>query len=201
MLEELRGFLAPSRGDVLDPSVRAVPGEGLNIPIWLLGSSDFSAQLAGYLGLPFAFAGQFAAENTQIAFSAYRRSFQASTVLEEPFAMLGVNIVAADTDGKAEYLSTTSQQKYLQMVRGRIHLTQMMGPVESMEDLYWDEREKFAVEGRLQGAIVGGPDVVREKLQALMEATQADELIIQSEVFHHPDRLRSYEIIAAAARA
>lgn len=201
MLGELLGFLASPGGNQVNSGVRAIPGEGLTIPIWLLGSSDFSAQLAGHLGLPFAFAGQFAAENTQLALYAYRQSFQASAVLSRPYAMLGVNVVAADTDEKARYLSTTSQQKFLQMVRGRIHTAQMAPPVDSMEKLYRDEREQLLVERRVQDSIVGSPATVRERLETLLHETQADELIIQSEIYDHVHRLRSYEIIASATQS
>ncbi len=196
MLGELREFFDESAENPSNPGVTAVPGHGLKVPLWLLGSSDFSAHLAGSLGLPFAFAGQFAAENTHIALRVYRENFQPSSTLSEPFAMLGVNVMAAETDEKARFLSTTSQQKFLQMVRGQIQATQMQPPVESMMRLYGDEREKLWVEHRLQSSIVGGPERIKEQLQALLDSTQANELIIQSEAFHHADRLRSYEIVA-----
>jgi len=196
MLRELREYLQTAPGQVPSTGARAIPAEGLTIPVWLLGSSDFSAQLAGYLGLPFAHAGQFAPENTEIALRAYRESFQPSPSLQEPYAMLGVNVIAADTDEKAAYLATTQQQKSLQLIRGRISSAQMMPPVDSMEGL-WTDEERVMVQSRLASSIIGSPEVVRKRLQALQDQTQADEFIINGEVFHHADRLRSFEIIGS----
>ncbi len=195
MLEELRGYFGPAGDGRNFTPVRSIPSQGVTVPIWLLGSSDFSAQLAGYLGLPFAFAGQFAAENTQLALNAYRQSFQPSEVLQQPYAMVGVNVVAADTDEEADFLSTTQQQKFLQMIRGRIQTAQMVPPVNTMEGL-WEEHEKEAVLSRLASSIVGGPDRVRERLLQFLDSTAADEVIINAEIFHHADRLHSYEIVA-----
>ncbi|NMP22473.1 LLM class flavin-dependent oxidoreductase [Sulfobacillus harzensis] len=193
LLEELRGYFSSQAST---RAVRSIPAEGMNVPIWLLGSSDYSAQLAGYLGLPFAHAGQFAAENTQMALDAYRSSFRPSAVLQEPYVMLGVSVVAADTTEKARYLSTTQQQKLLQLIRGRLKTAQMAPPVANMEPL-WDDQEKAMVEGRLRASIIGDAPTVRAGLQSLLDATQADELIITSEIYHHADRLRSYEIVGS----
>ncbi len=197
LLDELRSYFEVNREGMAEGRVRAIPGRGLTVPIWLLGSSDFSAQLAAHLGLPFAFAGHFAAENTQIALSLYRSYFQPSAVLERPYAMLGVSVIAADSDEQAKYLATTPMQKYLQILRGKINAAQMMPPVDSMTALYWDERERDAIEKRFANAIVGSPSMVKERLGQLLETTQADELIIQSEIFNHDDRLHSYEILAS----
>lgn len=191
LLEELRRYFEPNRSSA---GVRAMPAEGADVPIWLLGSSDYSAQLAGSLGLPFAHAGQFAAENTERALAAYRSSFRPSKVLQQPYAILGVSVVAADTMEKARYLSTTLQQRLLAMIRGRLRTSQMVPPVESMDGL-WDDGEKAMVESRMRAAIIGDPTTVGEQLASLIEATQVDELIITSDIYDHADRLRSFEII------
>lgn len=189
-LSELRSYLNPSLSD--SRHVRAIPGEGLNIPIWLLGSSDFSAQLAGRLGLPFAFASHFSPDNTLPALQLYRSSFIPSEVLNEPYAMVGVNVIAADTDEKARWLATSMQQQFLNLVRGRPG--QLNPPVANMDDL-WSDYEKAAIEQQLGSSIIGSPGVVKEKLQAFLDVTQADELMINAQIFDHEARLRSYEIL------
>ncbi|HEY8606000.1 MAG TPA: LLM class flavin-dependent oxidoreductase [Noviherbaspirillum sp.] len=193
-LEELRDFLRP-RG--AQARVRAVPGEGLDIPIWLLGSSDFSAQLAGHLGLPFAFAGQFSPAYMQTALTLYRQRFQPSEVLQKPYAMVGINVYAADTAEQARYLSTSHQQMHVNLVRGVPG--QLPPPVESMDGL-WLPHEQASVEATLRASIIGDPATVRARLQAFIDETQADELIVNSMIFDHDARLRSYEILADARR-
>lgn len=191
MVAELRGYFQPYDGT---QRVRAIPGEGLShIPIWLLGSSGFSARLAGRLGLPFSFASHFAPENTMPALEIYRSSFQPSEVLDEPYVMLGMNVVAADTDEEAEKLSTSMQQQFLHLIRNKP--SKLQPPVDSMEGLY-TEFEKAALESRLRSSIIGGPKKVKEKLQAFIERTKANELIINAQIYDHEARLRSYEIIA-----
>lgn len=187
-LAELRAYLDPA----LASGVRAIPGEGLNIPIWLLGSSGFSAQLAGQLGLPFAFASHFSPDYTLPALQLYRNSFRPSEMLAEPYAMVGVNVIVADTDEKARWLATSQQQQFLSLVRGRPG--PLNPPVENM-DLLWSDYEKMAIEQQLRSSIVGSPQVVKEKLQAFLDDTQADEMMINSHIFDHQDRLRSYEIL------
>ncbi|HEY4390587.1 MAG TPA: LLM class flavin-dependent oxidoreductase, partial [Paenibacillus sp.] len=162
LLQELRTYFNPA---LAGPSgfrrVHAIPGEGLNMPIWLLGSSGFSAQLAGELGLPFAFAGQFSPGFILPALSMYRESFKPSEVLQEPYAMVGLNIIAADTDEQARKLATSQQQNFLNLVRGTPGL--LKPPVEDM-DVIWNEREKYAVDQQLGSSIVGGPASVKEQL-------------------------------------
>jgi len=191
-LAELRAYFKP-RGD--GPRVRAVPGEGLEVPIWLLGSSDYSAQLAGHLGLPFAFAGQFSPAYLQAALQLYRQCFQPSDVLDKPYAMVGLNVVAADSEREARRLLTTHQQMHVNLIRGVPG--QMPPPVESMDGL-WSPMEQASVEETLRASIVGDPDTVRRQLQAFVETTQADELIINAMIHDHAARLRSYEIAAQA---
>jgi luciferase family oxidoreductase group 1 len=193
-LEELRAYLRPRAASA---AVRAIPGEGLNIPIWLLGSSNFSAQLAAHLGLPFAFAGQFSPAYMMTALQLYRERFQPSDVLDAPYAMVGVNVFAADTEQEARYLSTSHQQMHLNLIRGIPG--QLPPPVASMESL-WQPHERVSVESTLRASMIGDPAMVKEQLRAFVEATQADELIINSMMFDHAARLRSYEIVADAWR-
>jgi luciferase family oxidoreductase group 1 len=189
LLDELRFFFQPAQPG---QSVRAIPGEGVNVPIWLLGSSDFSARLAAKLGLPFSFAGHFSPEG-MAAMRLYRDLFQPSETLKQPYSMIGVPVIAADTDALAERQSTTQQQKFLSVVRGR--RMQLQPPVDSMEGV-WNSVEKAAVRERLGASIVGGPDTVRSKLEALVAKTGADEVMIVSDFYALEDRIHSYEIVA-----
>ena len=175
-------------------TVRAVPGAGLQVPIWLLGSSTFSAQLAAMLGLPFAFASHFAPDQMHAALALYREGYQPSAEHPVPYAMLGVSVVAADDDRDATRLATSLQQQFLALQRGRP--VQLQAPVEDMSAL-WSEWERSAVERTLRQAIVGGPDTVERGLTRLIQQTGADELMITSHIFDHQARLRSYEIVAA----
>jgi luciferase family oxidoreductase group 1 len=188
-LAELRDYFSP----VETKPVRAIPGEGLNVPIWLLGSSGFSAQLAGHLGLPFAFASHFSPEYTIPALDLYRRSFQPSEVLEKPYAMVGVNVIAADTDERAKYLATSMQQQFLNLIRNKPG--QLQPPVESMDAL-WSPYEKAMLDKQLGSSIAGGPKTVEDKLQRFLDETQADEMIVNAMIYDHKERLRSFEIVA-----
>lgn len=178
--------------------VRAIPGEGLDIPIWLLGSSDFSARLAAQKGMHFSFASHFAPAFTVPALQLYRNNFEPSDSLKKPYAMIGLNVIAADTDEKAEYLATSIQQQFLSLTRGRPD--KLQPPVESMEHI-WTPEEKAAVEQSLdpKATIVGSPETVKEKLVNFIEETDADEVIINSTIYNHEDRMRSYEIVAEIA--
>lgn len=191
-LAELRAYFDPSltSGRV---NVRAIPGEGLNIPIWLLGSSGFSAQLAGQLGLPFAFASHFSPDNTLPALELYRRHFTPSEVLDQPYAMVGVNVIAADTDEKARWLATSMQQQFLNLIRNIPG--QLQPPVENMDDL-WNPYEMAALEQQLGSSIIGGPETVKEKLQEFLDETGTDEIMVNAQIFDHQERLRSFEIVA-----
>ena len=174
-------------------AVRAVPGTGLHVPIWLLGSSTFSAQLAATLGLPFAFASHFAPDQMHAALELYRSGYQPSAEHPAPYAMLGVSVVAADSDAEAHRLATSLQQQFLALQRGRP--VQLQPPVDSMDGL-WAEWERSAVQRTLRQAIVGGPDAVRRGLAAFVSSTNADELMITAHIHSHEARRRSYEIIA-----
>jgi luciferase family oxidoreductase group 1 len=192
-LAELRDFFNP----VETKPVRAIPGEGIQVPIWLLGSSGFSAQLAGSLGLPFAFASHFSPENTLAALDLYRRSFKPSEVLEKPYAMVGVNVIAADTNERAKFLATSMQQQFLNLVRNKP--SQLQPPVEDMNSL-WSVYEKAMLEKQLGSSIIGGPGLVKEKLQKFLDETQADEMIVNAMIYDHKERLRSYEIVAEVTK-
>ncbi|HVW79008.1 MAG TPA: LLM class flavin-dependent oxidoreductase [Alloacidobacterium sp.] len=194
LLAELRGLLAPPKPG---QAVRALPGAGLDIPIWLLGSSGFSAQLAGQLGLPFAFAGHFMPQNTLAALDIYRRSFRSSEVLDRPYSMVGVPVLAADTDEEARFLSSTEYINALRLVRNQ--LAPLSPPVTSVEGLA-NAFEDAAVESKRAAAIVGSKETVRRELELFLDETQADEVIITSNPYEHAARLRSYEIVAEIAK-
>ncbi|QJD82230.1 LLM class flavin-dependent oxidoreductase [Cohnella herbarum] len=192
LLSELRSYFNPEAG-TSNNIVRAIPGEGLNVPIWLLGSSGFSAQLAAQLGLPFAFASHFAPDYLMPALELYRSNFRPSAALDKPHVMVGIGITAADTEPVAKWLATSQQQAFLNMIRGRFG--QLPPPVDSMDGL-WSPHEEAALRRQFGYAVVGDKTQVRDRLQAVIEQTGADELIIASQIYDHQARLRSYEIIA-----
>jgi len=175
--------------------VRAIPGIGTHVPIWLLGSSLYSAQLAAHLGLPFAFASHFAPDLLLQALEVYRSTYRASAVWPKPYAMVGVNVVAADTDEEAARLFTSIQQRFLGMQRGqRGPLPRPIAPAE-MESL-WTPQEKAGVQRMLAATAAGSPQSVRRQLRAIVEQTSADELIVAGAIHDHAARLRSYELLA-----
>ncbi|HUS04818.1 MAG TPA: LLM class flavin-dependent oxidoreductase [Bryobacteraceae bacterium] len=173
--------------------VRAIPGEGTNVPVWLLGSSTYSAQLAAALGLPFAFASHFAPQQLLEAVSLYRQSFQPSKFLGTPYVMIGIPLVAADTEERARHLATTPYQRILALIRG--NPIYMVPPVDSMDGL-WNTQERALVERKLGAAVIGGPETIRGKLSSLLAATRADEAIFTSDLYEPSDRMRSYEVLA-----
>ena len=173
--------------------IRAVPGAGLKLPIWLLGSSLFSAQLAAALSLPFAFASHFAPDLLLPALQIYRAQFKPSDALARPYAMAGVGVFAADTDTEARRLITSAQQQFLNLRRGRPG--PVPPPVDSMDDL-WSPAERAGVEHALRYAIVGTPGAVKQGLDAFVAETHVDEVMITAQIYDHAARLRSYEIVA-----
>ncbi|MGA8133986.1 LLM class flavin-dependent oxidoreductase [Pseudomonas sp. MWU12-2037] len=187
---ELMGYLGPRTPE---QRVIAMPGTGTQVPVWLLGSSLFSAQLAGERGLPYAFASHFAPRYMHEAIRVYRNHFKPSAVLDKPYVMLGVPLVAADTDEKADYLATSVYQRILALMRGQ-SLVQRP-PVQTMDGL-WLPHEREAVASFLGLAMVGSPEKIRAKLEVLIEQTQADELIFTCDLYEHADRLHSYELLA-----
>jgi luciferase family oxidoreductase group 1 len=179
-------------------AVRAVPGAGLEVPVWLLGSSLYSAQLAAALGLPFAFASHFAPQLLMEAVEIYRATFRPSASLEKPYVMLGLNVVAADADAQAERLFTSSQQAFLNLRRGQP--APLPPPIDSSA-LDMNPRERAMLEETLAFAVVGSPTTVRFGLERFVERTGADELMITSQIYDHQARLHSYEIVASVAAA
>ncbi len=176
--------------------VQAVPGKGTNVPIWLLGSSGFSARLAAEKGLPFAFASHFSPDYTIPALKIYRDNFNASSFSSKPYAMVAVNVVAADTQERAEWLATSQQQQFLSITRG--NPAKLQPPVDDM-DTIWSPHEKTAVE-RIIGSdatIVGDITTVKEKLANFLTKTGADEAMVTSQIYNQADRIRSYEILGS----
>jgi luciferase family oxidoreductase group 1 len=190
-LRELMGYFRPGGPG---NGVHAIPGEGLNVPVWLLGSSDFSARLAAELGLPFAFASHFAPDYLHEALALYRRYFEPSEHLERPRVMVAANVFAADTDAAARRLFTSAQQQFLNLVRGTPGM--LPPPVESMDRL-WFSHERAQVERMTRCSAVGDADAVRRWLEGFVEATGADELILAGQIYDHAARLRSFEIAAS----
>jgi luciferase family oxidoreductase group 1 len=194
LLEELRTYLGPPKPG---QSVKAIPGQRSNVPITLLGSSGFSAQLAGTLGLPFAFAAHFAPEYLHAATRLYRESFRPGDVLRKPYTMVAVQVIAAETDAAARRLFTTPQQRFLRLIRNQP--VELLPPVDSMEEL-WQDFERFAVETKLSAAIVGSNATVKAGLEKLVSETAADEVIVVTDTYDPADRLLSYERVAEVAK-
>jgi len=198
LLDELRGYLGPDKPGLekLGRSVRAIPGQGSNVPITLLGSSGFSAQLAGKLGLPFAFAAHFAPEYLYAAAQSYREQFRPSEVLRSPYMMVAVQVIAAETDAAARRLFTTPQQRFLRLIRDQP--VELLPPVDSMEGR-WQDWERAAVESKLGAAIVGSSATVKAGLERLVDDTAADEVIVVTDTYEHADRIESYRRVAGIA--
>jgi len=178
--------------------VRAIPGAGLHVPIWILGSSLFGAQLAAELGLPYAFASHFAPGYMMQAIEMYRARFQPSAYLERPYVMLGVNVFAADTDEEACYLASSMQQAFVNLRSG--NPTRLQPPVKDFENRL-SPHDRAALEQIMSCSAIGSSGTVRKWLEAFIAQTQADELMIACQIFRHPARLRSYEIAAEIRRA
>ena len=188
-LSELKSFLQRT---IPNQRVMAVPGAGLKIPIWLLGSGGFSAQLAGQLGLPFASAGHFSPENLLPGLKLYRESFVPSPVLEKPYALVCINVFAADQEEEARRIATSQRQAHVQLRRGTpIQLPPPLNP----DEVKADPREEHEINATLRASIIGTGETVATQLDSLLEETQADELMIHSMIYDHAARLRSYEIV------
>lgn len=195
-LAELRGYFDPSLAQ--GNPIKAIPGEGLNIPIWLLGSSGFSAQLAGELGLPFAYAAHFSPLNTLGALKIYRKAFKPSNVLDKPYAMVALNIIAAETDKEAKLLFTTLQQQFLNLMSG--NLTQLQPPVDDISEVASSYQLK-ALEQQLGASIVGSQQTIKDKLHTFLKESQPDEIMAIAQVYDHKARLRSYELLAEITKS
>jgi len=193
LLQELQTYLGPEKPG---QAVKAIPGQGSNVPITLLGSSGFSAQLAGELGLPFAFAAHFAPEYLYAATQLYRERFRPSEILRKPYLMVAVQVIAAETDASARRLFTTPQQRFLRLIRNQP--VELLPPVDSMEPL-WQAAERAVVENRLRAAIVGSDATVKAGLEKLVADTGADEVIVVTDTYEHADRLQSYQRVGGIA--
>jgi luciferase family oxidoreductase group 1 len=190
-LQALFGALRPNQ------AVQAVPGTGLEVPLWILGSSLCGAQLAAALGLPYAFASHFAPAELDAALALYRAQFRPSAQLAAPHAMVGVNAVVAPTDAEARRLFTTAQQGFTNLLRGT--RGRLQPPIDDIE-AYWTPGEKAQASRMLSCALVGSPATVREQMAALVARTHADELIVAAAIYDQAARLRSYELLADIAR-
>jgi len=173
--------------------IRAVPGAGLRVPIWLLGSSLFSAQLAAMLGLPFAFASHFAPADMMEALHIYRTRFKPSRQLDRPYAMVGLNVVVAKTDAEAQRHFTSLQQSFTNLRRGRPG--QVPPPVDDI-DAFWSPAEKASAAMTLLVSAVGSPETVERGLLKFIDVTQPDEIIVTAHIYDHAARLRSFELLA-----
>lgn len=189
-VRELQSYFSAGAAD---RQVQAVPAAGTEVPLWILGSSTYGAQLAAEFGLPYAFASHFAPDLLLPALQIYRSRFKPSPQLDRPHAMIGVNIVAADSDAEARRLATTQQMSFADLFRGARNLSQP--PIDDIES-YWSPHERAQAMGMLRRSIVGGADTVREGIAQLVAETGADELMIVSDIYDHALRLRSFQLIA-----
>lgn len=194
-VQELQLLLGPV---ALDQAIQAVPGADTRVPLWILGSSTYGAQVAAILGLPYAFASHFAPDALYDALAIYRERFKPSEQLDHPYAMVGVQLVAAETDAEARRLFTTQQQSFTNLRRGKPG--PQPPPIDDIE-AYWSPAEKAQASHMLRYAIVGSPETVREGLGRLVAETGADEIMVVSSVFDHAARIRSYEILMDVARS
>ncbi|MBH0236770.1 LLM class flavin-dependent oxidoreductase [Methylobrevis albus] len=192
---ELQALLAPAGPD---QRIRAIPGAGTEVPLWILGSSTFGAMLAAELGLPYAFASHFAPQDLLPALSVYRTRFKPSEQLARPYAMAGINVIAAPTDAAAKRLATTQQMSFVDLFRGARGLSRP--PIDSI-DSYWSPTERAQAMRMLARSVVGSPDTVHRGIDAFVAETGVDEVMIVSDVYDHAERLRSYEIIADVTEA
>lgn len=190
---ELQAYFKPATPD---QAVQAVPGAGLDIPIWLLGSSLYSAQLAAQLGLPFAFASHFAPRLLMQAIDVYRSGFRPSSALAEPYFMLGANAVAADSDDEAQYLMRSLRLRFAAMARG---IRGPLPPPEAFDAREWTAAELAFADESLSCSLVGSTATIADQLAEMLAATEADEVMLSSQIFDHASRLRSYSLVAQAS--
>ncbi|MGL5024637.1 MAG: MsnO8 family LLM class oxidoreductase, partial [Shewanella oncorhynchi] len=188
-VSELQTLLGPYNGR---HAVRAIPGEGTNVPIWLLGSSLFSAQLAAQRGLPYVFAGHFAPRFLYDAIEIYRRDFKPSQVLDKPYVMLGLPLVAADTDEEAQYLGTTSKQRVLALIRG--HELWLKPPVDTMDGL-WSAQEETYVNNFLGLSVIGGPATIKHRLEMIVKELGVNEFIFTNDLYDLDKRKKALQIL------
>jgi luciferase family oxidoreductase group 1 len=192
-VQELRRYLS---ADNQHSKVRAVQAEGTEIPVWLLGSSTYSAQLAAILGLPFSFASHFAPSMLHSSLKLYRETFKPSETLAAPHTMAVINVIASETDEEARYLATSLYQSFLNVIKGKA--LPMLPPVDNMNE-FWNESEKYAVTQMLTYTFIGSAATVEKQIRQFLDQTGVDELMVTSPIYDHKARLRSYEILAALA--
>lgn len=190
---ELQGFLGPVREG---QRVHAWPGAGTQVPLWILGSSTFGAQLAAHLGLPYGFASHFSPQALDTALAIYRERFQPSAQQQKPYVLVGLNVIAAESDAEARKLATSQQMSFCDILRGTRGL--MQPPIDDINS-YWTAQERLQAGQMLSCSVVGGPETVRAGLAAFVKRMQADEVMIVSEMFDPDKRRRSFEIIADCA--
>ncbi|HMK05126.1 MAG TPA: LLM class flavin-dependent oxidoreductase [Ferruginibacter sp.] len=193
-IQQLQTFFSASNSD---SKIRAIPGEGLDIPIWILGSSTDSARVAAGLGLPYAFASHFAPAYFLQAIDLYRKNFRPSAQLKEPYVMACINVVAADTDAEARRLATSLEQLFLGIITGKRRLLQP--PVEHMHKI-WTDAEAYAAKQMLEYSFFGSPATIKAELQSFIGRTGINEIMATSHIFDHAARLRSYELFAEAVK-
>jgi luciferase family oxidoreductase group 1 len=191
--QDVEELLAYFQAPHPDQKIRAVPGAGLEVPVWLLGSSLFSAQLAAALGFPFAFASHFAPADLLEALALYRHHFQPSKYLAKPYAMVGANVIAAESDAAARYQFTSIQQAFTNLRRGVPG--QIPPPIDNIDD-FWSPVEKASTSQALLCSVVGSVETVEHGLNGLLEVTQPDELIITANIYDQSARLRSFELVS-----
>ncbi|MEO5914205.1 MAG: LLM class flavin-dependent oxidoreductase [Luteolibacter sp.] len=192
---ELQGYFRPS---IPGQTLRSIPGAGLKVPLYLLGSSDFSARLAADLGLPFAFASHFAPDYLKTALQIYRQGYQPSAANPKPHAIVGVNVFAADTDEEARLLFTSLQQQFLNLIRG--NPGELQPPVADMK-LRWSPGEDIHLQRMVRYSLVGSAETIRRGIQEVIQETAADELIGTAQIFDHAARLRSFEIFSQVMKS
>ena len=192
---ELQSYFRPAENG---QALRAVPGAGLNVPLYLLGSSDFSARLAAELGLPFAFASHFAPDYLKTALELYRRNFKPSAANAKPHAIVGVNIFAADTDAEARRLFTSLQQQFLNLIRGNPGL--LPPPVDDMS-LRWSPAEESHVRRMTHYSLIGSAETIGKRVREILQDTGADEIIATAQIFDHAARLRSFGIFSEVMKS
>jgi luciferase family oxidoreductase group 1 len=195
--DDLLELMSYFRASKPDQRVTAIPGAGLHVPIFLLGSSDFSARLAAEFGLPFAFASHFAPDYLDVALGFYRKEFKPSDDLRKPYVIVGAGVYAADSDEEARRLFSSAQLQTLNLIRG--NPTKLQPPNENMDNI-WGAQERAAIEHRTKYAAVGSAKTVRQKFQEILQQTRADEIIVTAQIFDHAARLRSFEIGADVAK-
>lgn len=189
-LHELKTYFSASNSN---SKVRAIPGEGIDIPMWILGSSTDSAYLAANLGMPYAFAGHFAPQQMQAAFTIYKQQFQTSAQLQQPYSMACVNVIAADTDDEAQFLATSAYQAFLGIVRNKRELLQP--PVKNINDI-WNEYEEAQIKGRLSGSFIGSAATIDKGIQNFIAKTGINELMVTAHIFDFTAKLHSYKLLS-----